>query len=110
MGYNNIKDYLVITAIAGVLMGCSGESPSNEVGYLVTPWNSNVQYTCGTKISALDNDGKFDCSSFPITFYSHSKKLGFIDSIHNDGYVFPQDIIEKEAMSSIEMIRMASSY
>ena len=99
-----IKQVIVLIALAG-LAGCNSvdnQTATSKVGYLVAPFDTDIKYQCGDKKSKLDQDGRFECSSFPVNFYLESKKLGYIDSIHNDGYVFPQDIIQnREAIGEV---------
>ncbi len=67
----------------------------SQKGYFVVPMADKIQYQCGKKSSYLDSDGMFVCQSFPVTFYVDSQPIGSIDSLHDDGYVFPQDIINQ---------------
>lgn len=80
-----------------LLTGCdsSEASPKNEknVGYFVSVFDKSVDYHCEDKRKQLQEGGKFECASFPVTFYMDGTKLGEISSIHTDGYVYPQDII-----------------
>jgi len=80
-----------------LLTACNSSEKSSvgekNVGYFVSVFNKSVDYHCEDKREKLEEDGKFQCNSFPITFYMDSTKLGEISSIHSDGYVYPQDII-----------------
>jgi len=67
-----------------------------KVGYFVSVFDKEVSYSCAGERKALASDGEFECQSFPIAFYADSVKLGEINTIHQDGYVFPQDIIVLE--------------
>jgi hypothetical protein len=81
-------------------VGCDGVGVSSvnekNVGYFVTVFNKSVDYDCENRRQALEESGKFECASFPISFYMDNTKLGEISSIHKDGYVYPQDIIVLE--------------
>ena len=105
-----IKQIIVFIALVG-LIGCGSSTDSQastpKVGYLVAPFDTDIRYQCGDKLSKLDQGGRFECSSFPVSFYLESKKLGYIDSIHNDGYVFPQDIMQNRE-SIGEVITLAT--
>jgi len=104
-----IKQAIALIALVG-LIGCSStdsQTTTPKVGYLVAPFDTDIRYQCGDKQSRLDKDGRFECSSFPVNFYLESKKLGYIDSIHNDGYVFPQDIMQNRELTG-EVIALAT--
>ncbi len=93
-----VKSIITLLTIT-IISGCNSETTNIQAersGYLVAPMENNIQYKCGDKKSQLENDGQFKCASFPVTFYVGSNSIGFIDSIHNDGYVFPQDIIQNQ--------------
>jgi hypothetical protein len=64
-----------------------------NIGYFVSNFNDNVDYHCENQRKSMNNSGKFECASFPITFYMDNMKIGEIFNIHDDGYVYPQDII-----------------
>jgi len=86
---------------AMILGGCSNtESKSHKialhVGHFVSVFEKKVKYKCDNKLVPLSNNNKFECQSFPIAFYSDNIKLGEISSIHEDGYVFPEDIVVVE--------------
>lgn len=86
-----------------LLTGCDSSEVMSEskknVGYFVSVFDKNVDYHCEDKREELQEDGKFECASFPIKFYMDGTKLGEISSIHKDGYVYPQDIILLEEKS-----------
>ena len=89
-----MKQYFVaLIMIAYLILGCStmGED-EKKVGYVVTPSKNEIYYKCGNKKANLDKNGKFSCDSFPIAFYIDGNEMGTISTIHNDGYVFPQDM------------------
>ena len=95
---------LVVLSI-GTLLTFSGCSDAKKVlssknslkqGYFVSVFKRGVEYKCENKTKKLPKDGEFECNSFPIAFYMDDVKLGEINSIHKDGYVFPQDIIVLE--------------
>ena len=104
-----IRQAIVLIALVG-LAGCNSadsQTTAPKVGYLVAPFDADIKYQCGGKQSSLDQDGRFECSSFPVKFYLGSKELGYIDSIHNDGYVFPQDIMHNREFTR-EVITLAT--
>jgi hypothetical protein len=80
-----------------LLTGCDSSEAvpksAKNVGYFVSVFDKSVDYHCEDKREQLQEGGKFECASFPITFYMDGTKLGEISSIHTDGYVYPQDII-----------------
>jgi len=82
------------------LVGCDtlnvSSSDDKKIGYFVSVFNKTVDYHCEDKREALQESGKFECASFPITFYMEETKIGEINTIHKDGYVYPQDIIVLE--------------
>jgi len=107
---------LGITLISLLLLtGCGKEhqmaAPSSplKIGYLVVPMKQNIHYQCGQKEAALADDGMFECHTFPVTFYLNAKAIGSINSLHSDGYVFPQDIIH-QPKSPHQGIHVASGY
>ena len=98
-----LSNYLLYSFIGTMVIfgGCSNsESRSTKtvlnVGHFVSVFEKQVQYKCDNKMVPLSNNNEFECQSFPIAFYSDNVKLGEINSIHEDGYVFPQDIIVVE--------------
>jgi len=72
-----------------------------NVGYFVSSFNDSVDYVCENRRKSMDSDGKFECDSFPIAFYMDETKIGEISKIHEDGYVYPQDIIMLEAKAPV---------
>ena len=92
------KYYLVIVLIINIMLGCRGVD-NQKIGYLVTPIKNDIYYKCGNIEANLDKDGKFKCNSFPIAFYIDGNEMGTISTIHNDRYVFPQDM-EKIVVAS----------
>jgi hypothetical protein len=86
--------YIIIILIAYIILGCSkiGEKNNEKIGFVVTPSKNDIYYKCGNKKANLDRNGKFSCDSFPIAFYMDGNEMGTITTIHNDGFVFPQDM------------------
>jgi hypothetical protein len=111
MNFAKIKIYIVSLVSASILIGCSDSSTKTEaerVGYLVTLSKNDIYYKCGNKEGLINKSGKFSCSSFPVGFYRDSIKIGSISSLHNDKYVFPQDMqLEEESITST-IIKLAS--
>ena len=91
--------------ISFILSACGGvETPvqvEKNTGYFVSDFNTNIGYSCGNERKHMTESGKFECASFPISFYMDKMKIGEISSIHNDGYVYPQDIIVIEDKAPI---------
>ena len=104
-----LANYCLLYSFIGTMVtfgGCSNsESTSSttalNVGNFVSVFEKKVKYKCDNKIVPLSDNSQFECQSFPIAFYSDNIKLGEINSIHEDGYVFPQDIIVAEKSSAI---------
>ncbi len=84
--------YLAIIMIAYIMLGCTKVENSQKVGYLITPSKNDIYYKCGNKEAVLNRDGKFSCASFPVAFYLDGNEMGIINSLHKDGFVFPQDM------------------
>jgi len=78
--------------VAYIMLGCTSGSSSQKVGYLITPSKNDIYYKCGDKEAVINENGKFSCSSFPVAFYLNGNEMGTISSLHNDGFVFPQDM------------------
>ncbi|KIM08703.1 MAG: hypothetical protein KU29_02930 [Sulfurovum sp. FS06-10] len=100
--------FSVVVGTQLILMGCSNNEVNisqvtpNHEGYLVNISNDVIEYRCGDKVAVIEDGEKFSCPSFPITFYIDSLALGEINSIHGDGYVFPQDIISVDNSNIID--------
>ncbi len=109
MRKTQITNYLlyVFVGCSVVFGGCSNadstttQNTTLKVGQFVSVFDKKVNYKCDHKEASLDRNGQFECQSFPISFYADSVKLGEINSIHKDGYVFPQDIIVAEKSSAV---------
>jgi len=93
--------YIAIIMIAYIMLGCTkvGEKSNEKIGFVVTPSKNDIYYKCGNKKENLDSNGKFSCDSFPVAFYMNGNEIGAITTIHNDGFVFPQDM-EKITIAS----------
>lgn len=90
-----MKRYTVaLLMVAYIMFGCSKTevNSSKKIGFVVTPSKNEIYYKCGDKKANLDNNGKFSCDSFPIAFYMNGNEMGTISNIHNDKFVFPQDM------------------
>ena len=104
-----LGNYLLYSFIGTTVVtfgGCSNSESTGHkrvlnVGHFVSVFKKEVKYKCDNKVVPLSKNNEFECQSFPIAFYSDNVKLGEIDSIHEDGYVFPQDIIVAEKSSAI---------
>ena len=99
MSIVNYLTYAIVLPIITILQGCSNSSEqtsTKKTGHFIVPFDATVQYQCDSKKTQLENNGKFECHSFPINFYIDSEPIGYITSIHEDGFVFPQDMIHKQ--------------
>ena len=83
---------IALIMVAYIMLGCTSGSSSQKVGYLITPSKNDIYYKCGDKEAVINENGKFSCSSFPVAFYLNGNEMGTISSLHNDGFVFPQDM------------------
>ncbi|SFV57536.1 hypothetical protein MNB_SV-12-1991 [hydrothermal vent metagenome] len=105
MKFDNMNLYIIGLIMASVMMGCSNNSQveAERVGYLVTLSKNDIYYKCGNKEDIVNKNGKFSCSSFPVGFYRDTNnKIGSISSLHNDGFVFPQDMqLEEDSIMKI---------
>ena len=92
-----IKVLAYLFGFSYMLIACNSVEKSvdikGNIGYFVSDFNENVDYDCENKRQRMTDGGKFECASFPISFYMDNMKIGEISSIHEDGYVYPQDII-----------------
>ena len=106
MKFNNIKIYIMTIVGATIILGYNSRTQTEveKVGYLVTLSKNEIYYKCGNKEEILNKNGKFSCSSFPVGFYKDSTKIGSITSLHNDGFVFPQDIEYEDVDSTVMKI------
>ncbi len=100
LNYSLCSSFIGFAMIFGGCSNSNSESKSHKialhVGHFVSVFEKKVKYKCDNKMTPLSNNNEFECNSFPISFYSDNIKLGEISSIHEDGYVFPQDIIVAE--------------
>jgi hypothetical protein len=81
-----------------------------NIGYFVSNFNDSVEYHCENKRQSMNDSGKFECASFPIAFYMDNTKIGEISNIHEDGYVYPQDIIILEARAPVYTSESSMSF
>ena len=81
-----------------------------HIGYFVSNFNDSVDYHCENKRQSMNDSGKFECASFPIAFYMDDTKIGEISNIHEDGYVYPQDIIVLDAIAPVYTSENSISY
>jgi hypothetical protein len=111
MRFTNIKIYILGLIGASMIVGCSNNNTQTEVervGYLVTLSKKDIYYKCGNKEELVNKQGKFSCSSFPVGFYRDSIKIGSISSLHDDKYVFPQDMQLEEDSIKSTIMKLAS--
>ncbi len=101
----NIRLMGCCVGVSFLLFACNSTTSRSDhkthIGYFVTVFDKKIDYSCENKRSRMNDSGKFECASFPIAFYSDNIKLGEINSIHEDGYVYPQDIIVLEEQTPI---------
>jgi len=95
----NYKIYYPLVATTMLLLNAcgTGESSSTSLdesinGKLVDSPVAGVTYKCGDITATTDENGSFECSSFPIEFYVGKIKLGSIEQLNPNGYVTPQDL------------------
>ena len=97
-----------------LLTACSSvekiDNTKVNIGYFVSNFNESVDYSCKNKRQSMNESGKFECSSFPIAFYMDNTKIGEISSIHEDGYVYPQDIIILESRAPVYTSESSMSF
>jgi len=122
MKHIGLKDKIIIIFIGFLFIfeGCSDNTLNHKdaiqmnTGHFISIFDNSVKYKCENKIIDLSNNGEFKCQSFPIAFYIDNEKLGEINSIHEDGYVFPQDIIVLEesqpVYSSYDSMSLVTTY
>jgi len=101
-----VKHILLGSAIAAsfILTGCGGSSSSDattstttsSTGYFVDAAVANLNYTClvdGTS-GVTDSFGAFTCQNMSqVRFSVGDLVLGEIQSLPQDGYVMPQDLV-----------------
>ena len=98
---------LILSACTNIDTSVSIEK---NVGYFVGNSHKSIDYSCENKRLTMTAGGKFECASFPISFYMNNTKIGEISSIHSDGYVYPQDIIVLEARVPVYTSENSISY
>jgi len=111
MKFTKIKIYIVGLMSASIMIGCTNSNVKTEaerVGYLVTLSKNDIYYKCGNKEELVNKNGKFSCASFPVGFYRDDMKIGSINSLHEDKYVFPQDMQLAEDSIKSTVMKIAS--
>ncbi len=94
-----------------LILSCGSVKMPKSEGYFITDFNyKNIEYDCNSKRKKVDENGKFECNSFPISFYIDKMKIGEIMSIHEDGYVYLQDIVVLEATTPIYSSEHSSNF
>ncbi len=79
-----------VVAVTGCSSSDSGSKPFT--GALVDSGIQGVTYLCGGVTGVTGPDGRFDCTTAPVSFSLGTITLGTIDNITSDYLVFPQDI------------------
>ena len=107
----NIRVISFGVGLSILLIGCNSTEVSStsrilsknkqKSGYFVSVFDETVDYICEDKRKKLKDSGKFECASFPIAFYMNDTRIGEISNIHEDGYVYPQDIIVLEGRAPV---------
>jgi len=96
------KFVLFLSSIASIfIIGCGSsdsttEQPalSNIEGQLIDGYIQNVDYSCNDgSFSVTGIDGKFQCTSLPVSFSLGGLKLGEISAMPFDNHIFPQDLL-----------------
>jgi hypothetical protein len=110
----NIKLVCYALGFSFILSACNSVETSvdieKNIGYFVSNFNEHVDYACENKRQSMNESGKFECPSFPIAFYMDNMKIGQISNIHEDGYVYPQDIIVLEDIVPVYTSENSISY
>ena len=112
------KTIISISGISAmVLLGACGGGDSNGgsfastayIGYLVDSAVKGVNYSCGAKTDVTDSEGRFVCTSLPVSFHIGQLSLGSISRLPSDTKVFPQDLIGvgRDKMEDSRVISMA---
>jgi len=108
--FSNLLNHLKLFGYGAVLLfgfsACDSVETTlvhseKNVGYFVSNFNDSVDYVCDNRRKHMDKSGRFECASFPIAFYMDETKIGEISKIHEDGYVYPQDIIMLETKAPV---------
>jgi len=97
------------------LVGCgSGSSDSSTTGHLVDSAIANADYDCiadNTYNKTTAQDGAFTCKSMSnVRFRLGELVLGEIHGLHEDKYVYPQDLVgvdRKSGLHNEKVIAMA---
>ncbi len=111
------QQLLKILSLSLLLTACGSNSSNNnnsnledKIGYFIDSAVVGVDYKCSSKIDLTGDDGKFACSSLPVSFYIGSTKLGSITQIPKDNKIFPQDIVgvDREKVDNSEVVKLAT--
>lgn len=96
------KLVMLLSSVTSILIiGCgssSTDSTDSSVtsieGQLIDSYVQNVDYSCNDgSFGATDIDGKFQCTSLPVSFSIGSLKIGEISGMSFDNHIFPQDLL-----------------
>jgi hypothetical protein len=113
------KSLVSLSAITAmiVLSSCGGGSSSTDTsgdtttytGYLVDSAVAGATYQCGDKNGTTDNEGKFECSSLPVSFSVGGIELGQISKLTTDNKIFPQDLagVDRDDTNNSDVLKMA---
>ncbi len=112
------KSILLSAIVAGVIgfVGCGGGGDStstSDVGYLIDSAVANADYDCladGDYNRKTGANGEFQCRTMSnIRFRVGKLTIGTINSLPQDGYVLPQDLlnITRDNLSDPNLVALA---
>ena len=108
-----IRKKIVVTSVLATfaLIGCgSGSSDSSTTGHLVDSAIANVDYDCiadNQYNKSTAQDGAFTCKNMSsVRFRLGELVLGEIHGLHEDKYVYPQDLVGVDRTSGLENERV----
>ena len=79
-----------------------------KVGYLHDSPIAGINYECGTKADITDDNGKFECDTFPVLFKVGNLEIGTLSSMTADSIIFPQDLLglDRKNETNTELIKL----
>ena len=112
---------IVLSLTTALLLSGCGSSSSQTTdtttdttpltsGQLVDNYVANVDYTCDDNTTGVtDENGTFSCDSLPVRFHLGGLELGTINTVPQDGQVFPQDLagVARVDVNNTEVVAMA---
>ena len=108
-----------ILVITSLFIGCGDTEESSEpekkeeikeeegkrkIGYIVDSPISGLEYECcGSDMDTITKeDGKFECTTFPVRFKIGNYIIGTIFELPEDSKIYPQDIIGVDRSNDID--------